>query len=734
MITRRGWESLLAALAALLLSLYLLHYLLILIALVAFAFLATEVVLFHLDTLSLSPEAFTTERRSTSRRHAVGTPGRTEVTVRYVGDSGSSPSSSTPYPTGSPSSGACLGWADGARRRALGDHGVPCPGPGGATCSDRRTCGSAAASVSRSGGSPFRPRVRSRSSPENPVRKPGSLRRRIFTRVQGRMQLRHRGYGTEFRALRPYQFSDDIRHVAWRRSTAKQLIVREFDQESRQDVLLVVDVSPAMLAGPPGENVLDRACEAATMIAGYAQRSGEDRLGLLTYSGRVHQFLRPARGPMHFRRLYENVGILGIRPGTFDVGPTLDAVAARLRHGAHVLLFSTLDRPLGGLERAYAHFKARGHHLYVFLPDLSTFYGPGEDPAFQHALDWAAEEDRARLAPRARGAARRCDPDVRVRPARGRHEGHQRLRPDASVGGRMKRSDLRAFLIAPVFAFTAAIGFDRFGGWDPVVLLVTIAMAIPLLELATPGSRGRWFVPAWVLAMIAGVGMAFSNGAPTGVWADVGAGVLLGAPMAILAGLLVWRNSRLVTLLGVEAGLAALIDLFATSSAAIGSGGSTGSVGWLIAFSRVNTQQVTVLGEWVTGNLPSTPSPLAAVSDPIFIGLGVLAALAVVIALLERPIHAGVGPGPWDPHFSRSSGVVPLVVAMFAGLAFEWTAAVQPRYALFVVAVGVVDALSLIGILVAYTALRKDRPVAHRSPRAAAAEVEPTAGSAPDLA
>ena len=52
---------------------------------------------------------------------------------------------------------------------------------------------------------------------------------------------------------------------------------------------------------------------------------------------------------------------------------------------------------LAGLERAYAHFKARGHHLYVFLPDLSTFYGPGEDPAFQYALDWAAEEDRARL-------------------------------------------------------------------------------------------------------------------------------------------------------------------------------------------------------------------------------------------------------------------------------------------------------------------------------------------------
>ncbi|HEV2520353.1 MAG TPA: DUF58 domain-containing protein [Thermoplasmata archaeon] len=398
MITRRGWESLLAAITALLLSLYLLHYLLILIALVAFTFLAAEVILFHLDTLSLSPSAFATQRRSTSTRHAVGTPGRTEVTVRYQGASGLVAELYDTLPDGLTLTGAAPrlgGWWAPEEERSLSTpflakvRGSYLLGP--TYVRVRSRLGLAERRIALPTERPVQ------VVPENPVRKPGSLRRRIFTRVQGRMQLRHRGYGTEFRALRPYQSSDDIRHVAWRRSTIRQLVVREFDQESRQDVLLVVDVSPAMLAGPPGENILDRACEAATMIAGYAQRSGEDRLGLLTYAGRVRQYLRPARGPAHFRRLYENVGVLGVRPGTFDLGPALDAVGARLRHGAHVLLFSTLDRPLGALERAYAHFKARGHHLYVFLPDLATFYDPSEDPAFQRALAWATEEDRARL-------------------------------------------------------------------------------------------------------------------------------------------------------------------------------------------------------------------------------------------------------------------------------------------------------------------------------------------------
>ncbi|MCI4357756.1 MAG: hypothetical protein L3J95_05275 [Thermoplasmata archaeon] len=279
----------------------------------------------------------------------------------------------------------------------------------------------------------------------------------------------------------------------------------------------------------------------------------------------------------------------------------------------------------------------------------------------------------------------------------------------------MKVADARGLLIVPVFLYTTALGLLRFSGWDLPVALVTVAMALPLIEVLTRGSRGRWFVPAWVLAMIGGVGMAFSNGAPTGLWADVGAGVLLGAPLAILAGLLVWRESRLVTLIGVEAGLGALIVLIATGSAAILPGAPSGSAGWLVAFSRVNTQQVNVLAQWFAGNPPIVPPPLTAVADPAFIGLGVLAVLAVVLALLERPVHAGVGPDPWDPHFSRSSGVVPLVAAMIAGLAFEWTAAVEPNYALLGVAVGVIAALGLIVGLAVFTARRRDRTTPTRS-------------------
>ncbi len=398
MISRRGWESLLAALVGLFISFYVLHYLLVLIALVVFTFLATEILLFHLDTIGLTPASFVTRRRAIAGRVAIGTPGRTEVSVRYTGRAGFVAELYDTIPDGlairgpAPRRGGW--WGPGQEKRLETTFVARVRGSymlGPTFVRVRSRLGLAERRIALPSERPVQ------IVPENPVRKPGQLRRRIFTRVQGRAQLRHRGYGTEFRALRPYQFSDDIRHIAWRRSTLKQLVVREFEQESRQDVLIVIDVSAAMLAGPSGDNVLDQACLAATTVAGYAQRSGEDRLGLLTYSDKVHQFLRPSRGPPHFRKLYENIGILAIRPGSFEMAPVLTAIASRLRHGAHVLLFSPLERPLDGVHRAYAHFKARGHHLYVFVPDLGTFYHGDGDPVLERAVAWATEEDRLRF-------------------------------------------------------------------------------------------------------------------------------------------------------------------------------------------------------------------------------------------------------------------------------------------------------------------------------------------------
>ena len=263
----------------------------------------------------------------------------------------------------------------------------------------------------------------------------------------------------------------------------------------------------------------------------------------------------------------------------------------------------------------------------------------------------------------------------------------------------MKAADARALLVAPVFLYVAFLNFARFAGWDPSVALIVVVMALPLLELVLPRAEGRLFVPAWALAMIAGIGLLQARGTPSGLWAIVGSGVLLGAPVTILAGLLLWRDSAYATVLGVTASLGALLALLAGSADAVSGGAAPGSASWIVSFSRVCTEQYDALGTWVTSGGMTNATPFGAVNDPVFLALGLVAVFAVVLALLERPRESGAGPEPTDPLFPRSSGVAPLVIAAIAGLALEWAAATEPRYALLGVVAGVLATLVGLGVL-----------------------------------
>ena len=398
MIARRGWEAITAGLAALLLGLYSLNGVLELVGAAAFGFLAAEMIYFEARFRSFGPDRFRASRAAGPRRMPSDGDLATSITIELTRGPGfrgefydALPDAfdlreGTPRITTYLAPGGTVRLSYVVRPRVRGAYRL------GPTVAVARDPLGLCYRVS------LLPTDRAMTVvPPSIAGRLGRLGLALFSRVEAGLSMRRRGFGTEFRSLRPYQPSDDIRHVAWKRSTLANLFVREFDQESRQEFLVVLDLTRGMDAGLWGRNALDVSVEAGALLANLVARSGEDRVGLLAYAGGVFQYLPPGRGPVHFRRLFDNLALAAHRPGSCTITELLDETVRRLTNRTHLFVFSAVDGPSEGIDRAYSNLRAHGHRLYLFVPNRAGFYPEPPEDGRTSAMGWARAEEAERL-------------------------------------------------------------------------------------------------------------------------------------------------------------------------------------------------------------------------------------------------------------------------------------------------------------------------------------------------
>lgn len=113
----------------------------------------------------------------------------------------------------------------------------------------------------------------------------------------------HRGFGLEIRELRDFQAGDPFKHIAWRASARRgKLIAREFESDLSLSIWLLVDCSPSMFWGAPGDARIDHALELAHDLA-RVLTSGRDRVGLMVHDHAVRLVIEPDAGPVQFTRI-----------------------------------------------------------------------------------------------------------------------------------------------------------------------------------------------------------------------------------------------------------------------------------------------------------------------------------------------------------------------------------------------------------------------------------------------
>jgi uncharacterized protein (DUF58 family) len=188
-----------------------------------------------------------------------------------------------------------------------------------------------------------------------------------------------------FESLREYLPGDDPRTIDWKATARRGThIVRRFEAERSQNVLLAIDAGRLMLERIDGRERIDHALAAALLLADVAAAHG-DRVGLLVFADRVERFLPPAR--VSIAQLADTLA--GVQPRLVEPNyPAAFAhIAKRLRRRSLVVLFTDVIDVRASAALIAHVSRSAARHLPLALalrnPELDAaalaMDAPGED-------------------------------------------------------------------------------------------------------------------------------------------------------------------------------------------------------------------------------------------------------------------------------------------------------------------------------------------------------------------
>ena len=165
-----------------------------------------------------------------------------------------------------------------------------------------------------------------------------AVQRRL--RDAGVRQIRRRGGGMSFDALREYVPGDDPRHIDWkasgRRGTAQ---VREYTVEQGQTVILALDAGRLMTQLAGDRTRFEYAINSCLVLADVALQ-GRDKVGLLVFDDEVRGWVPPSTGTAAMRAIRSTLAKSDARLVEPDYALAFRTLAQRQRSRALVICLS----------------------------------------------------------------------------------------------------------------------------------------------------------------------------------------------------------------------------------------------------------------------------------------------------------------------------------------------------------------------------------------------------------
>jgi uncharacterized protein (DUF58 family) len=212
-----------------------------------------------------------------------------------------------------------------------------------------------------------------------------------------RRTLRRSAEGREFESLREYRTGDDFRTIDWKSSARHgQTMVRVYQPERNQPVLLLLDCGRHMAGRVDGRRKLDHAVDAALRVAKVSLDAG-DLVGVLAFASDVRAFLPPRKGREHLRLITQALYRAEAALEESDYGRAYDFAFARQTRRSLVVLFTDLVDPDASGTLLTRTLALRPRHLPVVASLLDEPLQAAASAVPETTQDAYARQAAARL-------------------------------------------------------------------------------------------------------------------------------------------------------------------------------------------------------------------------------------------------------------------------------------------------------------------------------------------------
>ncbi|MBA2627850.1 MAG: DUF58 domain-containing protein [Gemmatimonadales bacterium] len=164
-------------------------------------------------------------------------------------------------------------------------------------------------------------------------------------REAGLRNVRQLGAGRLFESLREWVPGDDTRIIDWKATARRgKPIARQYEDERRQQVLIMLDAGRLLTAESDGISRLEFAVTASLRLAAAAVEHDDD-VGVLVFADTIQRYSAPARGRRAMRAVLEALALAHGRIVESDYPTAFRHVAVRNRKRALTVLFTdVVDR------------------------------------------------------------------------------------------------------------------------------------------------------------------------------------------------------------------------------------------------------------------------------------------------------------------------------------------------------------------------------------------------------